>query len=114
MSEQEEYYGPPMSTYETTRLLQQHDRDLYRGNGKPGVTTRLSDLENYQKRTAIDLYDPEIGIVQEIRDFLAVQSSRAKESSSQLARWGTGIAVLAVGTPIVWDYIKHSLGWIAK
>lgn len=27
------------------RLLDKHDTDLYRGNGKPAVTVRLSDLE---------------------------------------------------------------------
>lgn len=27
------------------KLLEKHETDLYRGNGKPGVTMRLNDLE---------------------------------------------------------------------
>lgn len=30
---------------EPYRLLQKHDRDLYHGNGKPGLTTRIALLE---------------------------------------------------------------------
>jgi hypothetical protein len=29
-----------------TELIFQHDRDLYRGNGKPGVTIRLEKIED--------------------------------------------------------------------
>ena len=28
------------------RTVEQHDRDLYRGNGKPGITTRIQSLED--------------------------------------------------------------------
>lgn len=28
------------------RMVDRHDQDLYRGNGKPGVTTRLAVLED--------------------------------------------------------------------
>ena len=28
------------------RTVEQHDRDLYRGNGLPGITTRIKSLED--------------------------------------------------------------------
>lgn len=35
------------------RMLQKHDQDLYRGNGKPALTVRMAiaekDIENMQK-----------------------------------------------------------------
>lgn len=33
------------------RMLEQHDKDLYRGNGKPGVTIRLEKNEDAIKKT---------------------------------------------------------------
>lgn len=42
------------------RTVEQHDRDLYRGNGLPGITTRIKSLEDCLdgtdiSRLAIDL-----------------------------------------------------------
>ena len=34
----------PAARYET--LVDKHEQDLYRGNGKPGITTRLQQLED--------------------------------------------------------------------
>lgn len=31
---------------EQTRMLYRHDQDLYRGNGKPGITQRMAAVEN--------------------------------------------------------------------
>jgi hypothetical protein len=38
------------ASYRTTssieRLVDKHEQDLYRGNGKPGITNRIESLEN--------------------------------------------------------------------
>jgi len=31
-------------------MIHQHEKDLYRGNGKPGITTRLKTLEDSMER----------------------------------------------------------------
>lgn len=36
-------------------MLYQHNRDLYLGNGKAGITTRLNDLEKCDGRREIDM-----------------------------------------------------------
>lgn len=34
------------------QMLQEHDRDLYKGNGKPGLTTRMAIAEEAIQRIA--------------------------------------------------------------
>ena len=57
------------------RMVEQHDRDLYRGNGKPGITTRIQSLEDAVD--GVDLSRLEARVMQTeqyIKDFKAGQS----------------------------------------
>lgn len=36
-------------------LVNRHDQDLYRGNGKPGITTRLQRLEDWMLEYGSDM-----------------------------------------------------------
>lgn len=44
------------------RVIEQHDRDLYRGNGKPGITTRIQSLE--EAIDGVDLSRLEARVIQ--------------------------------------------------
>lgn len=104
----------PSHPNELWLMVRRHDRDLYRGNGKPGVTIRLNDLENYKRRTENDLYNSETGIVPKMNEFLTIQKDREKQSSKKNATLVTLVAAVAVLAPVLWDVIKHSLGWLTK
>lgn len=44
-----------MESTETRRMVDRHDQDLYRGNGKPGITTRLAILEDCMEAYSSDM-----------------------------------------------------------
>ncbi len=60
------------------RMIDRHDQDLYRGNGKPGLTTRIQMLEN------------ELMAVNEREDRRAKKSDRI-----EILVWGALIAAIA-------------------
>jgi hypothetical protein len=101
-----------MSLAELSRTVRRHDQDMYFGNGKPGITTRLNDLENYRTRTEADLYESEKAIIPNLTSYFAVIAEREKHSSSSLNRAVVVIGGLAVASPILWDVLKHSFGWM--
>jgi len=101
-----------MSMRELTRMVCRHDKDMYRGNGKPGITTRLATLEDYMDRTDGDLYDKESGLVPKLTEFFAVLGEREKQSSRKMALYMAFIAFIAIAVPISWDLMKHAFGWM--
>ncbi len=92
-------------------IVKRHERDLYRGNGKPGITTRLSELESYRERTESDLYGDEKGIIPRLTEFFAVVRERENKEASTLKHYMLILSAVAVGTPILWDLWKHVAGW---
>ena len=91
-------------TYED--MLRDHDRDIYKGNGKPGITTRLNDLERWQSKADEDLYGKkgteDTGLVREYRDDKSQHEGRMK----LLALAGGIGAVLALGDLAISLYQK--------
>lgn len=101
-----------MSLPEITRMLRYHDKDLYRGNGKPGITQRLTDLETYKERNESDCYDYDHGIIPKLKDFFAVQEERESKQEHSMTRLMAAMAAIAIGCPILWDVVKHWAGWL--
>lgn len=63
---------------EVRRMVDRHDQDLYRGNGKPGLTTRMQMAEN------------------EIRDICEREERSAKKRDRiELLVWGALIVAIA-------------------
>jgi hypothetical protein len=59
-------------------MIERHDQDLYRGNGKPGLTTRIQMIE------------------QDIRDICERENRAAKKRDRiELLVWGALIVALA-------------------
>lgn len=64
-------------------MVRKHEQDLYRGNGKPGMTTRINDLE---------------------RDMEAIKENR-KTRDAQI--WAIILMVLGLIASAVWnDFIR--------
>jgi hypothetical protein len=114
MSDDYEDLAASMSHGEIVRMLRYHDKDLYRGNGKPGITRRLDALEDCKDRMENDLYDRKEGLVPRMNDFFAVQDEREKRTTSRMTTYLGVMAAVAVAAPVAWDLMKHSFGWLAK
>ncbi len=109
--EAEERY---MSLREVTLMLRRHDKDLYRGNGRPGITQRLATLEDYMDRTDVDLYNAEHGVVPQLTKFFAVLGERERQASNKMTMYLVYLSAVAVGAPICWDLLKHAFGWLPR
>lgn len=103
-----------MSPAELSRNVRKHRKDLYEWDGpeNPPITHRLATLEEHNKKVADDLYDKESGLVPMLRDFFAVLGEREKQKSSLMAKYALIIAAITVAAPIMWDYMKHTFGWL--
>ena len=104
-------------------------QDMWLGNGKPGVTTRLEKLEDHKKMTEADLYDDGDGLVPQMRKFFIVSEERARQAkdrdrdvketlldtdrrkSRRIALYAVLVAAVTVFAMPAWDIIKHYTGW---
>ncbi len=101
-----------MSLSEIVRTLRYHDKDLYRGNGKPGVIQRIAELETYRERNEADFYDADTGVMPRLTKFFAVAEEREKRQENSMTRYMAIMAAIAIGCPIAWDIVKHFSGWL--
>ena len=82
-------------------MVRKHEQDLYRGNGKPGITTRIEKLESQMEAIRTD-----ISLLKEMRDvtmnFITEVRTYTLQRDKAEKRWFALIGILiALGTLLV-------------
>lgn len=75
------------------------------------MAERVATLEGWRDRVDHDLYgNGRPGLVDQLKDFLAVQTSKKHEATRNDRRHTFLVALAAIAIPILYDIAKHSLG----